>query len=89
MCHRFDATLLSCTDPCCQQLVEKLDRIEQQQQELSSILLNPSKGSFCNPASSCEDILQDSPSGEYWILNDGRPNKIYCEGILFALHNHR
>ena len=38
------------------------------------------KGSHPNPASSCSDLLQDSPSGEYWILGKtNHPIKVYCD----------
>ena len=38
------------------------------------------KGSHPNPASSCSDLLQDSPSGEYWILGKtNHPKKVYCD----------
>ena len=36
---------------------------------------------FYNPASSCSDISQDSPSGEYWIQNNNTnsPVQVYCD----------
>ena len=36
---------------------------------------------FFNPASSCSDIPQDSPSGEYWIQNNNTnsPVQVYCD----------
>ena len=40
----------------------------------------PPIGSVENPASSCSDISQDSPSGEYWIQTN--PNslvQVYCD----------
>ena len=38
------------------------------------------KGSHPNPAISCRDLLQDSPSGEYWILGKtNHPIKVYCD----------
>ena len=38
-------------------------------------------GTFFNPASSCSDIPQDSPSGEYWIQTSstGSPVQAYCD----------
>ncbi len=34
-----------------------------------------------NPASSCKDIPQDRPSGEYWITTDSTssPVQVYCD----------
>ena len=41
------------------------------------------KGSYGNPATSCNDIAQtcDSPSGEYWIQNNNTnsPVQVYCD----------
>ena len=36
---------------------------------------------FYKPASSCSDIAQDSPSGEYWIQNNNTnsPVQVYCD----------
>ena len=41
----------------------------------------PPIGSVENPASSCSDISQDSPSGEYWIQNNNTnsPVQVYCD----------
>ena len=41
----------------------------------------PLEGSFENPASSCSDIPQNSPSGEYWIKNNSTnsPVQVYCD----------
>ena len=41
----------------------------------------PPKGTFEDPASSCSDIPQDSPSGEYWIQtnNTNSPVQVYCD----------
>ena len=38
-------------------------------------------GTFFNPVSSCSDIPQDSPSGEYWIQTISRnsPVQLYCD----------
>ena len=38
-------------------------------------------GSIEKPASSCSDIPQDSPSGEYWIQNNNTnsPVQVYCD----------
>ena len=38
-------------------------------------------GTFFNPVSSCSDISQDSPSGEYWIQTCSRnsPVQVYCD----------
>ena len=38
-------------------------------------------GSFSTPASSCSNISQDSPSGEYWIQNNNTssPVQVYCD----------
>ena len=38
-------------------------------------------GTFFNPVSSCSDISQDSPSGEYWIQTDNTnsPVQVYCD----------
>ena len=38
-------------------------------------------GTITNPASSCKDIPQDSPSGEYWIQNNNSssPIQLYCD----------
>ena len=39
------------------------------------------KGTIVNPASSCSEIPQDSPSGEYWIQNNNTnsPVQVYCD----------
>ena len=39
------------------------------------------KGSHPNPAISCSDLLQDSPSGKYWIQTSSRnsPVQVYCD----------
>ena len=39
------------------------------------------KGSHPNPAISCSDLPQNSPSGEYWIQTSSRnsPVQVYCE----------
>ena len=41
----------------------------------------PPIGSVENPASSCSDIPQDSPSGEYWIQtsSNNSPVQVYCD----------
>ncbi len=38
-------------------------------------------GTFDDPASSCSDIPQDRPSGEYWIATDSTssPVQVYCD----------
>ena len=38
-------------------------------------------GTINNPASSCSDIPQDRPSGEYWIATDSTsaPVQVYCD----------
>ena len=38
-------------------------------------------GTINNPASSCSDISQDRPSGEYWIATDSTssPVQVYCD----------
>ena len=40
-----------------------------------------SKGSHPNPAISCSDLPQNSPSGEYWIQTSSRdsPVQVYCD----------
>ena len=39
------------------------------------------RGTIEDPASSCSDIAQDSPSGEYWIQNNNTnsPVQVYCD----------
>ena len=39
------------------------------------------RGTIEHPASSCSDIPQDSPSGEYWIQNNNTksPVQVYCD----------
>ena len=37
------------------------------------------RGTIEYPASSCSDIAQDSPSGEYWIQNTNSPVQVYCD----------
>ena len=39
------------------------------------------RGTIEHPASSCSDIAQDSPSGEYWIqtINTNSPVQVYCD----------
>ena len=52
------------------------------QNELGIIRNNLSYiGTFFNPVSSCSDIPQDSPSGEYWIQtnNNNSPVQVYCD----------
>ena len=42
----------------------------------------PPRGSLANPGSSCKDISQESPSGEYWIQNsktNNSPIQVYCD----------
>ena len=41
----------------------------------------PPKGTHGNPASSCKDIAQNSPSGEYWIQTSSSncPIQLYCD----------
>ena len=38
-------------------------------------------GTFINPVSSCSEISQDSPSGEYWIQtsSSNSPVQVYCD----------
>ena len=38
-------------------------------------------GIFFNPATSCSDISQDNPSGDYWIQTDrvNSPVQVYCD----------
>ena len=49
--------------------------LNKQVQELTEI------GTIINPASSCSDIPQDSPSGEYWIQTSSSncPVQVYCD----------
>ena len=52
------------------------------QNELGVIRNNLSYiGTFFNPVSSCSDIPQDSPSGEYWIQtsNTNSPVQVHCD----------
>ena len=39
----------------------------------------PPLGSRENPVSSCGDILQDSPPGDYWIQTNRTVVKVYCD----------
>ena len=49
------------------------------QNELGVIRNNLSR-TFFNPVSSCSDIPQDSPSGEYWIqTSNNSPVQVYCD----------
>ena len=56
-----------------------------QQQSLEILELRTISGFFRgtieHPASSCSDIPQDSPSGEYWIQNNNAnsPVQVYCD----------
>ena len=58
---------------------EMLDTQMEEHNELKKPL--PRKGSYPNPAISCSDLLQDSPSGEYWIQtnNTNSPVQVYCD----------
>ena len=54
------------------------------QNELGVIRNNLSYiGTFFNPVSSCSDIPQDSPSGEYWIQtsSNNSPVQVYCDNM--------
>ena len=57
---------------------EMMDTQMEEHNELKKLL--PRKGSFPNPASSCSDLLKDSPSGEYWIVGKtNHPIRVYCD----------
>ena len=51
------------------------------QKEVNTLQKLIPKGTIENPASSCSDIPQDSPSGEYWIQNNNTnsPVQVYCD----------
>ncbi len=60
--------------------------IELQEVQLREQLINKSNellhlGTINNPASSCSDIPQDQPSGEYWIATNSTssPVQVYCD----------
>ena len=60
------------------------DTLTQEVKDIQTILLQnhlSGIGTFFNPASSCSDIPQDSPSGEYWIQNNKiSPHfQVYCD----------
>ncbi|XP_064387384.1 uncharacterized protein LOC135335766 [Halichondria panicea] len=63
-----------------QSLSEQENRLENIRlivEELEQVRL----GGVNNPASSCSDISQDRPSGEYWIATDSTssPVQVYCD----------
>ncbi|XP_064388047.1 uncharacterized protein LOC135336227 [Halichondria panicea] len=55
----------------------RLENIKLVVEELEQVRL----GGINNPASSCSDIPQDRPSGEYWISTDrtSSPVQVYCD----------
>ena len=60
-----------------------LSTVQQQLCDLQNLFANahPIMGTLENPASSCSDIAQDSPSGEYWIQtsSSNSPVQVYCD----------
>ena len=59
------------------QAVQYLNNTVQQLRTISGYL----RGTIEYPASSCSDISQDSPSGEYWIQtsSSNSPVQVYCD----------
>ena len=58
-------------------ILRNLNDIQSILEELEPLYL----GTINNPASSCSDIPQDRPSGEYWIATDSTssPVQVYCD----------
>ncbi len=57
--------------------VQDLNNVQSILEELEPFYL----GTINNPASSCSDIPQDRPSGEYWIATNSTssPVQVYCD----------
>ena len=63
------------------------DTLTREVQDLHNTLQNELEvirnnfGTFFNPVSSCSDLLQNSPSGDYWIQTSSRnsPVQVYCD----------
>ena len=60
---------------------DDLNKTVQQQSLKLRTISGLLRGTIENPASSCSDIAQDSPSGEYWIQNNNTnsPIQVYCD----------
>ena len=62
---------------------DDLNKTVQQQSLKLRTISRLLRGTIENPASSCSDIAQDSPSGEYWIQNNNTeansPIQVYCD----------
>ena len=61
--------------------VQYLNNTVQQQSLELRIISGYFKGTIAYPVSSCSDIAQNSPSGEYWIQtnNTNSPVQVYCD----------
>ena len=61
--------------------VQDLNKTVQQQSLKLRTISGLLRGTIENPASSCSDIAQDSPSGEYWIQtsSNNSPVQVYCD----------
>ena len=67
-------------------LSEKIDDLNEQFEQIYQIVVStsvsptePFIGSLTSPASSCRDISEENPSGEYWINSTGSPVQVYCD----------
>ena len=67
-------------------LSERIDDLNEQFEQIYQIVVlasvsptEPSIGSFTNPASSCRDIPEESPSGQYWINSTEDLVQVYCD----------
>ena len=60
---------------------QEIQTLQLEIQRLQTILSSVPRGTIEFPASSCGDIPQDSPSGEYWIQtnNPNSPVQVYCD----------
>ena len=61
--------------------VQHLNNTIQKQSLVLRIITRYLRGTIEYPASSCSDISQNSPSGEYWIQNNNTnsPVQVYCD----------
>ncbi len=75
--QRLQDQLSATTSVLQQSLSEQENRLENIQLIVEELRL----GTINNPASSCSDISQDRPSGEYWIATDrtSSPVLVYCD----------
>ena len=71
------------TDDLTQEVQHLNNTIQQQSLEILKLrtISGYLRGTIEYPASSCSNIPQDSPSGEYWIQNNNTnsPVRVYCE----------